>query len=572
MNKRLKRIIAIALTISAFSTIQPTKYMNLFTTTAYASSRHIDNLVLNKTDTSRELDLYRDSDYDSSIEFRTSRSQYYAKTSLRSVNVSCDTDGDYETYVFVDDNKRSTAFEPDEEIQLGKGTTILHVRTYKEGRFDKNNVKNDVYDEYEIHVERTSSGSSNNSDLYLSTISLDYGKISFSKNKTKYNIDVNSSVDELEIKAKPSDEDYTVRIDGMKARESNGYKETVDLKKGKNTIEVVVTDEDDNEKIYTLNIYRGGRDSSSSDSKDEDNRQDPVYLDDLTLNNGDIKLDFSRKVTSYDVKVASNIDSVKIEAEPEDDDYDVTIDNRSVNSKNQRTVNLDLNKKNKIKVKVKNEDDEYRIYTLNITRGVVNSSNNSSNNNSNNTSKPVIVTPGGNSTSSNSTSGTTVKPGDGKNNSNSSSKVGSSIKNKWVKKSDGNWQYYDANGFVLKNKWFKGANNKWYYLKDDGTMKTSWLKNNNKWYYLNYDGSMFNGWIKLNGFWYYFNNDGSMLVGWYKIGDNWYYSNADGAMRTGWLQEGKTKYYLNSDGTMQKGQKTISGVNYNFAANGQLIQ
>ncbi|MBN1072363.1 choline-binding protein A [Clostridium botulinum] len=568
MNKRLKRIIAIALTISAFSTIQPSKYMNLFTTTAYAASSHISNLILNKTDTSNELKFYRDDEYDVSTDFRTSRNEYYAKTSLKSVNISCDTDSDYETYIFADNNRRSTAFESDEEIELGKGTTTLYIRTYKEGRFDKNNVKNDVLDEYEIHIEKTSSGSSNNSSLYLSSISLDYGKLSFSKTKTSYNVDVNSSVDEIEIKAKPSDEDYTVRIDGTKVKESYGYEGTVDLKKGKNEIEIVVSDEDDNEKIYTLNVYRGGRDSSSSDSDKEDNKQDPVYLDDLKLNNGDIKLDFAKKVTSYDVKVASSIDSVKIEAEPDDNDYDVTVDGKSVNSKNQRTVDLTLNKKNEIKVKVTNEDDEQRTYTLNITRGTVSSSNNNTSNPGNSNSGNTTVTPGGGSTNP----GSTVTPGGGNNNSNSSNNNASTIKGKWVKTSTGNWQYYDANGVALKNQWFKDTNNKWYYLTADGNMKTNWLQNNNKWYYLNYDGSMATGWVKLNGFWNYFNTDGTMLVGWYKIGDNWYYSNADGSMRTGWLQEGKTKYYLNADGTMQKGQKTINEVNYNFNASGQLVE
>lgn len=543
MNKRLKRIIAIALTISAFSTIQPTKYMNLFTTTAYASSSHMDNLSLNKTDGSSELELYRDSDYDVTTEFRTSKNEYYAKTSLRSVNLSFETVSGYETYVFADDNKRSVPFEENEEIELSNRETTLYVRTYKEGRFDKNNVKNDVADEYEIHVERTSSGSSKNSNLTLDNISLDYGDISFSKTKTSYDVDVNSSVDEIEIKAKPSDEDYLVRVDGTKVRESDGYEETVELKKGKNTIEISVTDDDDNEKIYTLNIYRGGRESSS-DSKNEDNRQDAVYLDDLTLNDGKFDFDFNRKVTSYDVKVASNVASVVVEAEPEDEDYDITVNGKGVNSKNQRTVDLSLNAKNEIKVKVTNNDDEYRVYTLNIVRG-----NDSSSNGNQGTVKPGTVTPGG-----------TVTTG-----------TVSNLKNKWVKTSNGNWQYYDEKGLVLKNKWLKD-NNKWYYLNSDGNMKTSWLENDKKWYYLNADGSMATGWIKLDGFWYYLNGDGSMAVGWYKVGNDWYNSNADGSMRTGWLQEGKVKYYLNSDGKMQKGEKTIDKVNYKFASNGQLIQ
>ncbi|WP_252226681.1 cadherin-like beta sandwich domain-containing protein [Clostridium sp. ZBS2] len=570
MNKRLKRIIAIALTISAFSTIQPSKYMNLFTTTAYAASSHISDLKLNKTDTSSSLKLYRDEDCDIKTDFISSRSEYYVKTSLRSVNITFDESDKYEVYVFADDNKRSVPFEESDEIELSKGDNTLYVRTYKEDRFDKNNVKNNVIDEYEIHIERTSSASSNDENIYLSDISLDYGKLSFSKNKTSYNVDVNSSVDEIEVTAKPvNNDDYTVRINGSQVKESRDYKKTLKLKKGKNTIDIQLLDEDDNEKIYTLNVYRGGRDSSDSSNSDkDDNKQGNVYLDDLKLNNGDIKLDFNRKVTSYDVKVASSIDSVTIGAKPENDECDVTVDGKKVNSKNQRTVDLTLNKKNEIKVKVTDEDDEQRTYTLNITRGTVSSSNNNTSNPGNSNSGNTTVTPGGGSTNP----GSTVTPGGGNNNSNSSNNNASTIKGKWVKTSTGNWQYYDANGVALKNQWFKDTNNKWYYLTADGNMKTNWLQNNNKWYYLNYDGSMATGWVKLNGFWNYFNTDGTMLVGWYKIGDNWYYSNADGSMRTGWLQEGKTKYYLNADGTMQKGQKTINEVNYNFNASGQLVE
>ncbi|NFO04606.1 choline-binding protein A [Clostridium botulinum] len=570
MNKRLKRIIAIALTISAFSTIQPAKYTNLFITKAYASSSHINDMKLNKTGTSNTIKLYRDDEYDSVTTFRGSRSEYYAKTSLKSVNVSCDTDSNYETYIFTDNNRRSTPFEKEEEIQLSKGKNILYVRTYKDGKFDKNNVKNDVEDEYEIHIEKTSSGSED-SNIYLSSISLDYGKISFSKNKTSYDVDVNSSVDEIEIKAKPRDDDYTVRIDGTKVSDSDDYSENVKLKKGKNVIEIEVTDEDENEKIYTLNVYRGGRDSSSSSSGTsgkEDNKQDAIYLEDLVLNDGDIDLDFNKKVTSYDIKVKSSVDSVKFEATPEEEDYTVTVNDKKVNSKHQKTVDLNLNKKNVVKIKVENDDDEYRTYTLNITRGTVSTSNDSTTTPGNSNSGSTTVTPG----SGNSTPGT-VTPGNGNNNSNSNSSnnSGSVVKGKWVKKTDGNWQYHDANGVVLKNQWFKDASNKWYFLTADGNMKTSWLQDKGKWYYLNYDGSMATGWIKLNGFWYYLNGDGSMAIGWYRIGDNWYYSNADGSMRTGWLQEGDKKYYLNSDGSMQKGAKTINGVNYNFNGSGEVV-
>ena len=83
------------------------------------------------------------------------------------------------------------------------------------------------------------------------------------KKTTSYNVNVAESVDEVKITAKPdassSDyDDYKVTIDGSEVDDSDNFKKTVSLSKGKNTIKITVEDDDDEVRTYTLNINRGG--------------------------------------------------------------------------------------------------------------------------------------------------------------------------------------------------------------------------------------------------------------------------------------------------------------------------
>ncbi|AGX45148.1 N-acetylmuramoyl-L-alanine amidase family protein [Clostridium saccharobutylicum] len=540
MNKRIRRIIAVVLAVSAFSTIEPTKYMNITgITKAYASSTVIDNFQVNKAATDNELNLYEDEDYEDTTNFKASTDTYYVKTSSSSINFTFDTNSNYVTKVFKDDSKTGTPFDSGEEINLDKGTNTLYVRTYKESKFDKNNVKTNVIEEYKIVVERKTNSTN---DVQLSKISLDYGDISFSKSQTSYDVDVNSSVDQIEITAKPSKKSYTVKIAGDEVTEDDDYQETVDLRKGANEIEINVTDDDGNENTYTLNIYRGGKSNTTTDNSDIDTTQDKIYLKDLKLNNGDVELDYNKQVTKYNVNVDSSVNKLTIKAEPQDDNDTVKVNGGKVDSDYEKTVNLDDNSTKEIQVKVKNSDGEQRIYTLNVTRGTV-----SQNSTTNNTS-----TDAANNTSTNTTSNTTTNDTNTNNNSTNQTTSNNTVVSKWVKDTvSDKWKYYDDKGDQVKGKWFYYINdNHWYYLDDQGNMKTGWLSKDYKWYYLDENGIMQIGWVNLSG--------------------TWYYLNADGSMRTGWLQEGTKKYYLNSNGAMQTGTATINGKSYTFDTAGAM--
>lgn len=93
-------------------------------------------------------------------------------------------------------------------------------------------------------------------DAVLSGLYLSDGTIDFDPDDTEYNINVDKDVSEITIKAKPEDDDYIVKIGDTYVEEDDGYKTTIDLDEGKNTIEIYVESDDDDE-TYVLNIYRG---------------------------------------------------------------------------------------------------------------------------------------------------------------------------------------------------------------------------------------------------------------------------------------------------------------------------
>lgn len=94
-----------------------------------------------------------------------------------------------------------------------------------------------------------------------------------------------------------------------------------------------------------------------------------VYLKDLSLSKSDI--DFSEDISHYNVKVNEDASEIKITAKPKSSDASVSIDGDYVdeNDNYKKIVSLESGN-NVIKIRVDN-DNEYKIYTLNIVRGDV---------------------------------------------------------------------------------------------------------------------------------------------------------------------------------------------------------
>lgn len=506
MNKKIKRIIAMTLVLGAFSSVAPNKNFNLLTTKAYASSNGdqdygIDNLEVIKGDSSSEdeneddLNLYTNSDYSNSTSFDRSEYKYYVKTSGNSIRMRVSKVNGC-TYKIFNGNS-SDAHSSGDKLDLKSGDNVFYIRTYDSGDFNPKNIEEKQIRCYEIHVEKKGTSSIN-----LESISLSDGNIDFSNSKSSYNVEVESSVGEITITAKPNDTDYTVKIADTKVDDKDHFRKKISLNKGKNTIKINVGDDADNSKTYTLNIYRGTTAVSSKATVEygpNDYSQPSAYLSDLKLNSGDINLEFKKNVSVYNVKIDSAVDEMYVAATPEESDSKVDINEKILTSDKEYEASLKnlTTGQNTFIIKVKDADGNSRKYTLNIYRGV------------------------------NIPSANTAITAD----SNTKVIAIQDTANKWAQAS-GKWQYNGSDGKPMKNQLFY----------DDNYKKT---------YFLNAEGFLSTGWQTLNGKSYYADGSGAIQKGWLKLEPNWYHLDATtGVMDTGWIKDADKDYYLDSSGIM----------------------
>jgi hypothetical protein len=501
MNRNIKRIIATSLSVTALSVVVPAKYLKImdFSQIAYASSSN-DDIDADALEASYLDDLNISED---GLSFSEKKTDYTIKIdkNTESITVRAKAKDSDDTIKINDEQiKLDNDNVAEKVIQLDKGRNLIRIKLVTEDYGLRI---------YNLVVNRGSADTSDSSDSnvpYLNNINLSDGDLSFSKKTTSYNVNVDSSVNEIRITGQPEDDNYEVKIDGVKVDKDEDYRRTVELKNGSNSIPIDLVDDDGGEQTYTLNINRGGT-SISDTSEVIDNTQDPIYLDDIVIQDGKVPLNFKPKVTSYAVDVSDNTDSILLKAKPEYDDK-VYVNGDLSKDLYVRRVNLNEGK-NVITIKINNSesydkgdaDYEERTYTLTVYRGT---SQGTSQNNSKGTSDGAT--------------------GQSSAQQNNSSQSGVKI-SQWVQV-NGKWQYNDDLGNPLKSTFYFDKNyGKSYYFKEDGTMATGWITYNGNWYYLDDSGAMKTGWIKdSNGSWYYLDSSGVMVknttINGYKIGSN----------------------------------------------------
>lgn len=125
----------------------------------------------------------------------------------------------------------------------------------------------------------------------LSSLNISAGAINFSSTVTTYNVTVNAST--ITISATATDSHATVSGTGKKT-----------LKHGANKFEIIVTAEDGSKKTYTINVTR------------PDNRSSNNKLNSLTLS--EVKINFDKNKTDYEISVKNDISEIKIDGKAED--------------------------------------------------------------------------------------------------------------------------------------------------------------------------------------------------------------------------------------------------------------
>lgn len=185
---------------------------------------------------------------------------------------------------------------------------------------------------YTIKVTRPDGRSTNNN---LKSLSTSQGTISFNKNTTSYNLNVESNITAINISA---------TVEDNKASFVNGYgPRNVNLNYGNNKIEIRVKAENGSIKTYTINVNR------------KDNRSANNYLKELTISSG--KITFNKYTTDYTTAVYYDVTKINVTAVPEDSKATVTINSPNLNVGN-----------NIITIVVKAENTSTRTYKIMVTR------------------------------------------------------------------------------------------------------------------------------------------------------------------------------------------------------------
>lgn len=418
-----------------------------------------------------------------------------------------------------------------QNIKLDEGDNSIDiVLTTKEG----------ITSTYTVNVTRTELFRS----AQLKALALTQGTLTptFNKGVYEYTATVDNGVSSIGVTPTSEDATATITVNGKKVP-SGATSSYINLDEGGNIINVKVTDSKGNSNTYVLNITRRY-------SKEN------VNLGSLSVTDGIMSPKFDPETYLYSVKVARNIEKVRVLFSSQNDKAKIKINGKEYTTGQQSDyIKLDIGA-NLVIVEVVAEDNKTTTtYKLSIIRGDIEGTN-----------QWVLVA--GEWTFYNG--------------------AGIQIKNQWVKY-DNKWYFLDINGH-LRTGWILESGN-WYYLNKDGIMQESWMYDKGYWYYLQGGGTMVtNKWATFDGKWYYFNNLGEMQTGWVDYRGKWYYMdehgvmqkswitydknkyylNDDGTLKKGWLYNGKVWYYLDSDGKMVRGWTTVDGKKYYFDANGAM--
>ena len=186
-----------------------------------------------------------------------------------------------------------------------------------------------------------------NSDASLKSLDISGFTLTprFNKNTTTYSIGVSNNITGLDVTAIPTDENATVRIIG-----------NTNWVEGVNPVKIIVTAEDGTTRTYTINVTRAS--SNGGIKAVTDGSTSNNYLQSLVINNGELKPQFNKNTSNYNVVIGNQETKLDLSAIPEVDTSRVTIvgnDNLKVGV-------------NTVTVEVTAKDGSLRVYTLNVTR------------------------------------------------------------------------------------------------------------------------------------------------------------------------------------------------------------
>ena len=198
-----------------------------------------------------------------------------------------------------------------------------------------------------------SSESSNNN---LSSLTLSEGTLApaFDKDTVSYTASVDNATESITVTTVTEDPLATIQVNGTSV-ESGKASAPIALKEGENTITVVVTAQNGDQKTYTIKVTRAKAELGSDAS-----------LAGLTISKGTLSPKFSAEREEYTAIVENAVSSIVVTPKTADENSTVTVNGKAASEKVALKVGY-----NTIKVKVTSADGTAtKTYTIRVTRVV----------------------------------------------------------------------------------------------------------------------------------------------------------------------------------------------------------
>ena len=269
MNNRINRIISSTVIITAMSMSSVGSSLGLGSVGAHAASYKLTNIDMSGAN------LYENSNYTDELDNDKSlKDTYYAKLSSDRSKVSIDIDGVDEDCVSITKSKSSKTYEPGEDILISTGKTTLKITVYEDDTKKKSKKTYKIIIKRYTKEEEEERRNDTQDDIYLQELELDYGDtpIGFRFDKMNYDVEVDSDVKNLAIKAIPEDGAYDVAVNGIKLKEEEGYKKDISVSStGTTKVEVTLSYDDEEFRTYTINISKKDKDSEKENTENNIN-------------------------------------------------------------------------------------------------------------------------------------------------------------------------------------------------------------------------------------------------------------------------------------------------------------
>jgi hypothetical protein len=215
-------------------------------------------------------------------------------------------------------------------------------------------AQNKTQTTYSINVSRAALGGNNN----LSALTVTSGTLApaFSANTTNYTVDVGSGVASVTVTATVQASTASLTVNGQATPSGQGRSITLNGAGSDTAINIVVTAQNNTQKIYSVTVERAALSGNNN-------------LSALTVTSGTLAPAFSANTTAYSVDVGSGVTSVTVTATVQNTNATLTIEGQGTSSGQGRSISLGAaGTTTAIDILVTAPNGRSKSYTINVRK------------------------------------------------------------------------------------------------------------------------------------------------------------------------------------------------------------